>query len=357
MPVALLEDPHARAGVGWLGRMRWALAFGLSGRDTVVVALAGFMLRGGIVLLAVPSAVLPSVIGLAGALGVNAFGIDGRPTSSFFELVAVISAAAALYLLLAVLVGSLIDVWLIEAALDPDGRSPSRPRPLPSLDQLLNMAGIRAICLVPLAVAVAWAGSRIYASAYTELTTPSSLSVPLAVRTVLGAADAVALVVFVWLLGETIGAVAVRRLVLTRCGVWRAIGGALSQLVRRPITSAATVFLSYCASALAMAAGMAAIATAFDWCRVAARIQQPIPLSLGIGQLSTTRDIRPALFLLAALALGVAWVAASTLAGVASAWRSAAITAEVAEATSQRAAKASESRLGLSETTPATSGH
>ena len=356
-PVELQEVLRARAGSGWLGRMRRALAFGLAGRDTVVVAMAGFMLRGGIVLLAVPSAVLPSVIGLAGALGVNAFGIDGRPTTSFFELVAVISALAAVYLLLAALVGSLIDVWLIEAALDPDGRSPSRPRPLPSLDQLLNMAGIRAICLVPLAVAVAWAGSRIYASAYTELTTPSSLDVPLAVRTVLGAVDAVAVVVAVWLLEETIGAVAVRRLVLTRCGVWSALGGALSQLVRRPMTSAATVLLSYFASALAMAAGIAAIATAFDWCRVAARIQQPIPLSLGIGQLSTTRDVRPVLFMLAALALSLAWVAASTLAGIASAWRSAAFTGEVAEATSQAAGEPSESRLGLSDTTPATSGH
>ena len=74
-PVELQEVLRTRAGPGWLGRMRRALAFGLAGRDTVVVAMAGFMLRGGIVLLAVPSAVLPSVIGLAGALGVNAFGI------------------------------------------------------------------------------------------------------------------------------------------------------------------------------------------------------------------------------------------------------------------------------------------
>jgi len=352
VPVELLETLRVRAGIGWLGRMRRALAFGLSGRDTVVVALAGFMLRGGIVLLAVPSAVLPSVIGLAGALGVNAFGIDGRPTTSFFELVAVISAVAASYLLLAAVIGSLIDVWLIEAALDPDGRPPSRPRPLPSIEQLLNLAGIRAVCLVPLAVALVWAGSRIYASAYNELTIPSSLGVPLAVRTVLGAVDAVAVVVVVWLLEETIGAVAVRRLVLTRCGVWRAIGGALIQLIRRPIASAATVLLSYFASALAMAAGIALITATFDWCRVAARIQQPIAMSLGIGQFSTTRDVRPVLFLLAALALGLAWVAASTLAGIASAWRSAAITGEVAEATSQAAGKPSESRLGLSETTP-----
>ena len=356
-PDELLATPHARAGFGWLGRMRRAMSFGLADRNTVLIALAGFMLRGGIVLLAVPSAVLPSVIGLAGALGVNAFGIDGRPTTSFFELVAVISAGAAIYLLLATIVGSLIDVWLIDAALDRKGGGPREQLSIPSLEQLLSLAGIRIVCLVPLALALVWAGSRIYTSAYNELTTPSSLGVPLAVRTVLGAADAVAVVVFVWLLGETIGAIAVRRLVLTDCGVWRAIGGALSQLVRRPLTSAATVLLSYAASALAMAAGIAAIATAFNWCRVAARILQPIPVTLGIGQFATTRDIRPALFLLAALALGAAWVAASILAGIASAWRSAAFTGEVDEATSQAAGQPSESRLGLSETPPATSGH
>jgi hypothetical protein len=348
---------NARAGFGWLGRMRQALAFGFSGRDTVVVALAGFLLRGGILLLAVPSAVLPSVIGLAGALGVNAFGIDGRPTTSFIELVVAISAGAAIYLLLATVGGSLVDIWLIEAASDPDDRSP-RPEPAaPMFERALSLAGIRTLCLVPLALALAWAGTRIYGSAYNELTTPSSLGVPLAIRTVLGAADAVAVVAVVWLLEETIGAIAVRRLVLTGCGVWRAIGGALSQLVRRPITSVATVLISYMASALVIAAGIAAIATAFDWCRVAARIQQPIPLSLGIGQFSTTRDVRPALFLLAALTLAVAWLAASAFAGIASAWRSAALTGEVDEATSQAANKPSDSRLGLSETPPATSGH
>ncbi len=346
-----------RARLGWPGRMRRALAFGLSGRDVVVVALAGFMLRGGIVVLAVPSAVLPSVIGLAGAVGVNAFGIDGRPMPPFFELVAIVSVLAAVWLLAAMVVGSLIDVWLIETALNPNGRSLRSPRPPPRLEQLLGLAGIRAICLVPLAIALAWAGSRIYTAAYNELTIPSNLAVPLPVRTVLAATDAVAVVMVVWLLEETIGAIAVRRLVLTGCGIWRAIGGAVLQLVRRPVTSAATVLLSYLASALAMAAGLGLTAVAFDWFRVAARTQQPIPLSLAIGQFSTTRDFRTAVFLLAALAVGVAWVAASTLAGMASAWRSAALTGEVAEATSRPVGKPSESQLGLSEIGPATSGH
>ena len=61
--------------------MGLALAFGLGDLDSVVVALAGFLLRGGIVLLALPSVVLPSVIGIAGVTGVDAFGIDGRPTT------------------------------------------------------------------------------------------------------------------------------------------------------------------------------------------------------------------------------------------------------------------------------------
>jgi hypothetical protein len=348
---------HARAGLGWLGRTRRAIAFGLSGRDAVVVSLAGFMLRGGVILLAVPAAILPSVLGLAGAVGVNAFAIDGRPTTSFFELVAAVSTVAAIWLLAAALVGSLVDVWLIQAALDRDDTSPEKPRPLPSLELLLSMAGVRAACLVPLALALAWAGSRIYTSAYNELTTPSSLGVPLAVRVVLGAADAVAVVVVVWLVEETVGAVAIRRLVLTGCGAPRAIRDAIVQIVRRPVTSAATVLLSYLASLVVMAGGMAMIAVAFDWCRAASRIPQPIALTLGIGQFSTTRDFRPVVFLLAGLTMGIAWLAASLLAGLASAWRSATLTGEVANATARNVAEASESDLGLSETTPATSGH
>jgi len=80
------DDP---AGAGRASRMRCALGFGIADRDTIIVALAGFLLRGGIVLLLVPISVLPSVIGIAGATGVDAFGIDGRPTFWLFEMVAI----------------------------------------------------------------------------------------------------------------------------------------------------------------------------------------------------------------------------------------------------------------------------
>ena len=53
----------------WLGRVRLAATFGLVGSDVPTVALAGFLVRGGLFLLLLPGVVLPSVLGIAGATG------------------------------------------------------------------------------------------------------------------------------------------------------------------------------------------------------------------------------------------------------------------------------------------------
>ena len=191
-------------------RMGMALAFGVGGMDAVVVALAGFLLRGGVVLLALPSVVLPSVIGIAGVTGIDAVGIDGRPTPWLFEIVAIFGVAVILWLALASLIGSLIDVWLIEATVDAAGRPVRRGRPLPELGLLLDMVAVRGICLLPVAAALAWASARVYTVAYNELTTPSNLATPLPVRVVENAMDAVVVVSLAWLVTETIAALAVR---------------------------------------------------------------------------------------------------------------------------------------------------
>ncbi|MGA3057443.1 MAG: hypothetical protein ABSE70_05315 [Candidatus Limnocylindrales bacterium] len=328
--------------------MRLALAFGAGGFDIVVVALAGFLIRGGIVLLALPSVVLPSVIGIAGVTGVDAFGIDGRPTMWFFEIVTIVIGGVVAWLALASVIGSLIDVWLIEAAVGGTDRPIRRGRPLPGIGLLLDMVAVRGICLLPLAGALAWAGSRIYTAAYDELTTPSNLATPLPVRIVENAADAVILVTVVWLATETIAALAVRRLVLSDDGVRRSLVGALVQIVRRPASTAATVLASTGATVLATALALAATATAFDWCRVAARNQQPIAVALDFGPLSTTRDFRPVVFVLTALVLAIAWVTAAALSGIASAWRSAAWTGEVEASMSNDRIGPAPAELGLS---------
>ncbi|MGA2512349.1 MAG: hypothetical protein ABSG37_01850 [Candidatus Limnocylindrales bacterium] len=326
------DDP---AGAGRASRMRCALGFGIADRDTIIVALAGFLLRGGIVLLLVPISVLPSVIGIAGATGVDAFGIDGRPTFWLFEMVAIFSALSAVWLLLAFLVGSLIDIWLIEAAIDPAGQALRRSRSLPDLRIVLDLAAIRAVCVVPLVLAIVWASSRIYDAAYVQLTTPTNLATPLPVRVVESSADAFVVIGLVWLASEVVAAVAVRRLVLLDPGVPRSIVGALVQVVRRPISTVSTVVVFFGASVAAIGLAMAATATVFDWIRVAARTEQPLLITLGLGPLSATRDFRPAVFMLATAALGVTWLVTLAIAGVASAWRSAAFTVETAAALSE----------------------
>jgi hypothetical protein len=328
--------------------MALALAFGVSEFDIVVVALAGFLIRGGIVLLALPSVVLPSVIGIAGVTGVDAFGIDGRPTMWFFEILAIVVGGVVAWLALASVIGSLIDVWLIDATVGATDRPIRRGRPLPGIGLLLDMVVVRGLCLLPLAGALAWASSRIYTAAYNELTTPSNLATPLPVRVVENAADAVILVSVVWLATETIAALAVRRLVLSDDGVRGSIVGALVQIVRRPVSTAATVLASTGATVLATALALAATAMAFDWCRVAARSQQPIAVVLDLGPLSTTRDFRPVIFVMTALVLAIAWVTAAALSGIASAWRSAAWTGEVAASMPNTRTGPAPSELGLS---------
>jgi len=347
------SDPVRR---GWIERTRASLAFGAMDKDVIVVALAGYLLRGGIVLLALPSVVLPSVIGIAGASGLSAFAIDGHPTGWFVQIALAAGAAFSIWLLLAFLFGSVVDFWLIEAKLSGRKHATGEPRPIPESHFLIDMTGIRVICLVPLAVALAWASSQLYDATYNELTTPSSLATPLVLRVLEGASGAVLVVALVWLLSEVVGAIAVRRLVLFDTGIIRSLVDTLIQLVRQPISSVATVALSFGASIAATVIALAATAAAFDWCRVIARTENPIVVWIGLGSFGTARDVRVIVFVIAALTLGIIWMASLAVSGMASAWRSAALTGETAATLPDDELGRLELRLGLSDTSPERSG-
>jgi hypothetical protein len=318
------------AGPRWPGRARRALLFGLD-RDNAVVALAGFLVRGGIALLVLPGLVLPSVIGVAGAVGISSFAIDGSPTRQLFLIVELAALVCLAWLAAAGFVGSLVDVWLIEAAVDR-GSASGRERALPNSGLLMDLVAVRGICLLPLAVAVAWAGTRIYSAAYAELMTPTNLVVPIFVRVVQSAADAVIVVAVAWLVMETVAGIAVRRMAMGGEGVGAALRGALEQIVRRPLTTVLTVMTWTAVSVATTAAAIVATATAFGWTLDVARLGQPIALTLGLGPLATTRDFRPVVFVLTSGVMAAAWIGGAAISGAASAWRSAAWTAEVASA-------------------------
>ena len=310
--------------------MRGAWSFGRRDRDIIAVALAGFMLRGGIVLLAIPGVVLPSVVGLAAMFG-GLVGIDGSPTPLFFEVLAVVCLLAAAWLVVALLLGSLVDLWLVEAA-ESDDDSVREPHPFGDPTDLLSLAGIRTVCLLLPAAAVLWAYPQIHAAVYAEFLTPSELATPYLLRVVLHAAFPVAVVVLAWLISEVVGAIAVRRLLFTDCSAWQALWGSLDQIVRRPLSSMATIAVAYGASAVALAAGAGITYVAFDWCLMAARNQDPI----GFGSI----DLRSAVFVLASIAFAGAWIVSAVIAGAASAARSAAFTAETADACRRKPAAA-----------------
>ena len=313
----------------WAGRTRLAVAFCLAGSDVPTVALAGFLVRGGLALLLLPSVVLPSVIAIAGATGVRAFTLSGDPTPWFVEVLAAAGSGALLWLVLSLVVGSLTDRWLVREALElgHDGADGPWPAARPGL--IAGMALVRFACLVPLALALIWAGGRVYTATYNELTTPSDLAAALPLRVLGDARDAVAAVAATWLACETVAAIAVRRVILTGASPWQAIGGAVVEIVRRPLWTVFAVATSLAASGVALAIAFLGTAAAYSWVAATARSDGPIAVRLGIGAAATTRDFRPVVFLMAVVALAAAWLVALSLAGLASAWRSGAITHEV----------------------------
>ncbi len=341
---------------GWPGRQWRAARFALGGRGAATTALAGFMVRGGIVPLVLPIVVLPSVIDLAGAVGVDAFSIAGQPTTLLVGLIITVVVAATCWLIGASLFGSLTDFWLVQMALseakdravmdvsaaDAGGirsEGPARdhpdagdgpddpPRPggprRPDSSGVLELAAIRIVCIVPLALVIAWTTTQIFTAAYTQLITPSDISTPLPIRVILAATSAAAILLTVWLLTEALAAVAVRRHILTGSDFVDSIGGALRQILRRPIQTLATEVVPFAVSAATMGLAFLACSVAFDWCRIVVRTQ------VTIDPLGATVDIRPILFAGTALVLSLSWIAAIVVAAIASAWRSAAFTFEV----------------------------
>jgi hypothetical protein len=321
---------------GRWARVWQAARFAVAGWPAPTLALLGFLARGGIVLLLLPGVVLPSVNDIIGFFGVRGVTISGDLTPWFLGVVAVVVTLALAWLLAAGWLGSVIDFWLVAMA-RRGARGPDNRLPLPLVTTLLRLMAIRAVCLVPLVVALAWASlsGRFYDAAYGELTSPTDLATPLVIRVLADVPDVIAAIAIAWLGAEIFASIAVRRQILLGRGVGRSIWETAVEIVRRPFATALAAVVPYACSAAAIGVGMGAIWVGFDWCRVAARNTTPIAVRLGIGDLATTRDFRPLVFMAAIVALVLAWLLALAMAGVASAWRSAAMTGEVGAATGQ----------------------
>jgi hypothetical protein len=271
----------------------------------VAVGLLGFLARGGIVLFALPIVALPTPTGISNFIGGTA--LTGAGASEGFVRVIAVSVVAILTLLLiGTIAGAAADILLVRAATGRAGEVTAGDRggAPPGAGLLLQVSVVRLVALVPAAIAVAWAAARLVAAGYHQLILPDDTSVPLAIRIVREAADAVAVVVAVWLTTELIGGLAVREVVARGASLPAAFGNALLMLVRRPLSSMAT-FAASVATFVATAAPVLLV-SALLWSRLQALLAD---------------DAAPWLVLPTTFLLVLAWGGGLLVVGVVVTWR------------------------------------
>ncbi|HJP89397.1 MAG TPA: hypothetical protein VJ850_10220 [Candidatus Limnocylindrales bacterium] len=292
----------------WPGSMQSALAATLTTPEWWAMALAAFLIRGGIIVLLLPIIALPSVAGLITTLspGFEAL-VLGTPT-----LGGAIAGAAVLTLLFlllawAGLAGSWIDLALVRDAVSSDELDlPWRPVAISSWHGF----ALRLTAHIPTLLALGYATVRVVVVSYAQLTSPSEAGIPVADRVIARVPDAVLVVLAAWLVGEAVGGLAVRR-ASAGLGTRAALLGALRHLLspRGLATFAVT-------SVALLAVGIPfALAAQRAWEHVRSYLLSgvdAVPLGAAIVVLVAT------------------WVLGLSIIGAALAWRATAWTAEVA---------------------------
>jgi hypothetical protein len=218
-----------------LGRPAWWL-----------LALAGFLARGGIVVVILPIVSFPSPLALSNLVAPVVVPLAlGRVEPVVVAAIGLLVAGVVTWLVAGGIVGAATDVALIrdaaaaaseEGVTGPagsDGR-PDQPHTAAGRRLIPRILAVRLLCHVPFAVTLAIASIGIATITYSELTRPDEVATPLVVRVLVAAARPIGALGVAWFLGEVAGGVAARRIVLDGDSVRRAIGRAISDLVRRP---------------------------------------------------------------------------------------------------------------------------
>ena len=292
--------------------MQSALVAALAHPQWWTLALAAFLVRGGVLLILLPIMSLPSSAAIATAVAPTVAGlilgepsIPGLLAGAFMGLIVLAILAAA------GLAGSWLDLALVrEAADDEDLDLGWRPH----RDSARRAFGIRLLAHLPTLAALAYATVRLVVAIYEETLSPGDPALPMAARVIQRAPDAVVVVVVAWLVGETLGALAARR-ASAGAPVSAAIGASARQLFRP--RGLATLALTNLALASLAVPFVLAIGRAWEHLRAY--------LLDGVEAV----HLAAALILLAST-----WVLGLAVLGLGLAWRALAWTAEVGPAAS-----------------------
>jgi hypothetical protein len=294
------------------------------------VALAGWLARGGVLAFVLPFIAIPTTTGAATILGPDIVSTAlGRPSAALLIAGAALLAGTVGWLVFGGLVGAATDIALIRwLADDLDGwlvppgaaRSSVAASRRSGVTTLIRVAVVRAVAHVGLLGIGAWAAGRILSATYAEVVAPTDLAAPLAARVVAAVPDALTVVVITWLVGEAVGGLAARSVVLDGRSVPAALLAAGRDLVVHPLTSGATIVVGLAGLLALVVPALLAASAAWDGARTNLVGDGSLPVALAWT-----------------VVFCVTWLGGLVLAGLGATWRSALWTAE---AVRHRAAEA-----------------
>ena len=264
------------------------------------LSLAGFLVRGGVLVLALPIWIFPTPAQLTSLAGPSVIGAGlASPTPALVAIVVGGLVGLSVALLASSLLGGWIDADLVRAAAADDELGALELRTVPA-----DLAAtVRVVAHLPTLAAVVVAGAAVIESATLELLNPVPSSEPLVMRVIGHMPLPVAILVAAWILGEAWGGVAVRELAVG-AGVVRSLGRGLRTLLS--LRGIATLVVTDAVVLAAAAAMWLVLGRAFDrvW---------PVVLD----------GADPAMLVVPVVLLAASWAAALWLIALVTAWRAA----------------------------------
>jgi len=287
-----------------LGRPTWWL-----------LALAGFLARGGILLFLLAIIVLPSPLAVSNLLAPLLVPIIfGGVTPALAAAIAATIVTVLALIAAGTLLGAVVEVELIEGARAAAGEEgiPLARRPAPGRWRIARVAVARAIAHIPLLVVASLAAIQIVSVVYVELISPVDITTPLPVRILVGAAAPTVAILVALVIGEIAGGWAARAIVLDARSVLRAVMAGFGDLVDRPASALLPALLTTGLLVLDLAAMLAAVDLAWTIARSRLVDIPPAPVETGLALAS----------------FAATWFLALLVTGLIDAWRSVAMTFE-----------------------------
>jgi hypothetical protein len=257
-----------------------ALLITLATPATWPIALAAFLVRGGLLLVLLPIVALPSPVGLGNLLAPTLTTIVFRGVSpGVAALIGLIVVVGLAWIVAGGLVAAALDAAMARmVARDEDVAGEPRQAIARSLAPgggrvAARILAARLVAHAPTGLALIWGSARLVAITYGELTSPSDVATPIALRVVRGAPDVISVVAVAWMLGEIVGGIAARRIALDGAGVRRALRDAVGALARHPL--AVLVGFWVPTAGLVVLALPSALAAAAAWTTVRVAMRPP----------------------------------------------------------------------------------